>query len=249
MHKFGEILHEVLPFRPWEEEATRRLPGVTPLGDAPWLWRDEVFDQQMAYRDHLIATKPKDVIAETTPDVFQELRDAILEGLRADPAYNVSSGTITRPDGVVIPDPSDMAGLARLIQEDILIHERQADEHVLTSGALCFPANWKFSDKRGRGLVAIHDPVPLYDVRIAKGVQRMMDLLRADAPIWRANFVIYNTPELHQPHPHPGQGDFMRVERQILRKLPKTNAVIFTLHTFVFKMSAEMRQSVTPFLH
>ena len=203
----------------------------------------------MAYRDHLIATKPQDVLAETRPEVFDELKAVILEEIAKDSGYHVTPSAITRPDGVTIPNPTDMAELARLVQEDILIHERQTDEHVLTSGALCFPANWKFSDKRGRGLVAIHDPVPLYDARIAKGVQRMMDLLRADAPIWRANFVIYNTPELHQPHPHPGQGDFMRVERQILRKLPKTNAVIFTLHTFVFKMDAKMRQSVTPHLH
>ncbi|MEM0976515.1 MAG: heme-dependent oxidative N-demethylase subunit alpha family protein [Pseudomonadota bacterium] len=249
MHKFGEILHEVLPFRPWEVEATRRLPGVTPLGDAPWLWRDEVFDQQMAYRDHLIATKPDDVLAETRSEVFAELKGMILEEVAKDPGYRVTPAAITRPDGVTIPDPTDMAGLARLIQEDILIHEKPGAEHVLTSGALCFPANWIFSEKRGRGLVAIHEPVPLYEDRIAKGVQRMMDLLRPEAPIWRANFVIYNTPELHQPHPHPGQGDYMRIERQILRKLPKTDVVIFTLHTFVFEMDAKMRQSVTPHLH
>ncbi|MEM9716248.1 MAG: DUF3445 domain-containing protein [Pseudomonadota bacterium] len=243
-YQFGQILHKEIPFRAWEQAATRRLPGVQPLGDAPWLWRDEVFAHQMAYRDHLISTKPDEVVVEPNAAVFEELRDRVLSELRKDEEYLFEGGVVRRPDGVNIV-PGDLASLGRLIQEDMLVHEKQSDEHVLVAGVLCFPANWALRQKLGRSLTGIHDPVPDYDDRVAKGVQRMFDVMAPDRPIWRSNYLAYRTADLHQPYPKEDGDDYLRVERQILTKLPKTDAVIFTIHSFVSAFTAELRHSVT----
>ena len=65
--------------------------------------------------------------------------------------------------------------------------------------------------------------------------------MRADAPIWRSNFLLYEDYELYQPrleqyengNTHKKLSQFMRVERQTLVKLPRTEAVMFAIHTFV----------------
>jgi len=237
-----------MPFRPWERDVTRRLPGVQPLGDAPWLWRDEVFAEQMAYRDALLSDAKTVVLRDASPAIVEELSERIFKHLETDPAYQIGQDSVVRPDGVSIGRDGSLESLARLIQEDILIHEKHGDEHVLVAGVLCFPANWQLSDKVGRTLTGIHIPVPEYSERIARGVQRMFDVMHPDKPIWRANFVTYNSPELHQPNPHPGGGNYIRVERQILTKLARTQSVIFTLHTFISEMDASVRQVVEPLM-
>ena len=57
------ILHDRLPVAPWMAEHTLRLPGTTPIDPADWLQRDEVFAEQMAYRDALIAEREAEVHA------------------------------------------------------------------------------------------------------------------------------------------------------------------------------------------
>jgi len=80
--------------------------------------------------------------------------------------------------------------------------------------------------------------VARYDADIAKRAQRMFDVLRPDQPLWRANALLYEEPELFSPRserddtPHfLGQGSYFRSERQVLRRLPVTGAIVFTIHT------------------
>ena len=55
----------------------------------------------------------------------------------------------------------------------------------------------------------------------------------------RANFLVYTDPDLHQPLPEGVAKRFdvsapryIRVERQTLRRLPQTKAIVFAIHTF-----------------
>ena len=60
--------------------------------------------------------------------------------------------------------------------------------------------------------------------------------------MWRANHLCYGDTDLHAPRTEADRRDkgwaFMRVERQALRRLPATGAVLFSLHTYVVKMQA-----------
>jgi hypothetical protein len=62
--------------------------------------------------------------------------------------------------------------------------------------------------------------------------------------LWRANWLIYSDPDLHQPRRQTelrprnfGEELWVRVERQTFCKLPKTKAVIFGIHTYVVPFS------------
>ncbi len=227
---------------PYEISATEKLPGTRPLGDAPWLIADEAYAEQMAERDRLLATRRPEIIAEdpdARPGVL-EMLETVLASLPTGFARN--GETITRPDGATVGIDRDdpLATLTRLVQEDfVLMEKRGGDEHVLTAATLCFPAQWRLSEKFMRPLTTIHDPVPHYDAGVAKRVQRLFDGLQVGRPIWRYNTLHHHDGRLFQPNrpdrPKWTETDtlYFRTERQILLRLPVTRAVVFSIHTYV----------------
>ena len=116
------------------------------------------------------------------------------------PAYAVGP-EVRRPDGVTVAiDRADPLGtLGHLVQEDLCLMEKRNEAHVLTAAVLCFPASWRLAEKIGRPLEAIHAPVPEYDPKLARRVQRLFDGVQPGRPLWRVNALRYADPALHQP--------------------------------------------------
>lgn len=240
------VLHERLTAAPWMDPALWRLPGMKPLAPDDWLIRDEAFAGQMALRDELIANRLPDVHALRPEGVeaARECLDLVLEYLVKDPDYSVEVDHVTRPDRIRISIDKDapLITLGRLIQADVCVMTPGQDGHVLSGAILCFPASWTLSEKIGRPLVAIHTPVREYDTKVAASVQRLFDILRPEQPLWRANAIRHHDPALYHPRSEidppdirRGQpdGPYLRSERQALLRLPKSEAVIFTIHTTV----------------
>ena len=95
----------------------------------------------------------------------------------------------------------------------------------------------------GRPLIAIHDPVEVYDAALAPRVQRLFDAIRPEAPLWRANALLYANPALFQPERAlPGTPEaaapprYFRSERQCLVRLPQSRAVVFSIHTYLMAL-------------
>ena len=237
------ILQDRLPHLPWIDPRTRRLPGILPVEGRDWLRVDEAYAAQLALRDRLIAAQAPVVHAlmPVARPAADELYAAVLDWLRAAPGFTLSDSAATRPDGVTVPlDPDQpLLTLGRLVQEDLCLMERHGAEYVLTGGILCFPASWSLTQKLGRPLTGIHDPVPVYDADIAKRVARLFDAIRPEQALWRMNYLTYDDFVLHQPRvegekrPQPQGHVFIRCERQCLLRLPVTQAVVFTIHTYV----------------
>ncbi len=233
------ICQRFLPIQPWAHPQTRKLPGIQPVKPGEWLIFDEVYSEQMAYRDDLLRQKRADVFMarKDSLDAQRELLSLLLSELNDD--YTISDTRVIRPDGQSIEFTDEpIITAAKLVQEDLLILE----DGILTAAVLCFPASWTLSEKFGRGLIGIHDVVVEYDDNLAKRVGRLFDAIRPEQPLWRANYMIYADPELHQPRLESDtrtdtSGEFIRVERQTLRKLPETGAVVFGIHTFVAPLS------------
>lgn len=240
-----EICQHKLPCRPWAEPDLARLPGMRPVAADDWVISDECFARQMAYRDHLLSTKRDAVFAVGPEPVALELRDLVVDTIAERPGYHRDDATVTRPDGVMIDllgdDPLIVA--ARLLQEDLCILTEAEGGHVLAGAALCFPASWTLEEKIGKHLIGIHTPVQPYDAALARRVQRLFDALRPGRVLMRANYLTYDKADLHQPRRmgerrDPGVFHYLRVERQTLRRLPRTGAVIFAIHTYVVPRSA-----------
>ncbi|GHE00257.1 hypothetical protein GCM10008024_11040 [Allgaiera indica] len=246
-----EILHDSLPFAPWTDPRSRRLPGIQPLPTDDWLRVDEAFAGQMAERDRLIADRPEAVhaLTPTARAAAGELLDQVLAELAKFPGYHLGSEAVTRPDGVavVLDRSAPLRTLGRLCQEDFCLLQRDEEgggEHVLTGAILCFPASWTLAEKIGRPLTAIHTPVVPYDADLARRVQRLFDAIRPGQGLWRQNALLYADAALHHPRSEAAprerpvsEAPYLRSERQCLLRLPRTGAVVFSIHTYLLRTS------------
>jgi hypothetical protein len=251
-HKFSEITQDDLPVKPWRNVATRKLPGIQPLDLQDWIWVDEAFERQMAYREYLLANHTTEVLATeaASQDAVTELLNVLVKHLASIEGYEISKDRIKRPDGVIVAldRTSTMRTIGRLVQQDFCVLNKVEAEHVLQAAVLCFPASWSLAEKIGKTMIDIHKPVEPYDEVLAMKVQNMFDLMRSEQPLWRANRLVYSDPDLFQPRREnnrrslEGGQRWARVERQTLRKLPKTGAIVFGIHTSVVRFEVLPRE-------
>jgi heme-dependent oxidative N-demethylase alpha subunit-like protein len=239
-----EICQKSLPVKPWLAEKTRRLPGLNPVAVGDWLSVDDAYSAQMAYREALLAEKGDVVyrIKSEAHPAATELLTRVLEEIAEVKGYARTGDQVTCPDGrkVALDDNQPLLTAARLVQEDLVLMEEFAGEYILTGAALCFPASWSLAEKFDQNLFDIHVPVAPYTDDVAKRVQRLFDFIKPETPMWRANYLIYSDPDLHQPRRMDNRrsidenaAQWVRVERQCLLKLPITSAVVFSIHSYV----------------
>lgn len=234
------VLHDYLP-EGQVDVAAAALPKMRPV-EGPWLFCDHGYSAQMTVRRDLLARREGDVYAQTAGGM-SGARWFLAEALDALPKnFKVDGGKVRCPDGVVVTLDWDapLWTVGHILQQDVCILEKRADEHVLTGAVLCFPASWTLAQKIGKPLIAIHAPVPDYSTAIATRVQRLFDGVQAGKPVWRANALRYDDATLYQPRtendPRPvGRHDapYLRSERQTVLRLPQPNAVAFMIHTSV----------------
>lgn len=202
--------------------------GLNALESDDWLWRDAGFAAETAERGRLLAEHRNEVLAE-------------LPGAAGAVAELVA---MVRAFFALAPAAGMLADLARLAQEDFCLLQKQADgQYALTAAILCFPAHWRLGEKLGRPLREIHAPVPGFAARLAGPVDRFLANLAVERPVWRANWSVVEDPALFHPHARVPRADltpeqageqlWLRVERQTLRRLPETGAVVFTIRTLV----------------
>ena len=243
-----KIVNKKLPIIPWMDRNLSRLPGTLPLSEAPLFVKCDKYKEQLKLRDKLVSSISKTVcMAQNgTEVVLDECIDWIKAKLKLSSDYVVEKNYLIRPDNVKIwyNGQPKMETIARIIQEDILIHKKDpvVEKFQLIAGALCFPSHWTLSQKLGMNLKRIHKPVPEYSGDIANRVERLFFGLRPNCSIWRANWTVKNSPILHIPLmegdvlPNKFSLDkewWIRVEKQTFSKLPSSGAVIFGIHTYV----------------
>lgn len=207
-----------------------RLPGVQPVDIAVWLVRSDTHDAQMKYRRALLSDK-RDAVFVASPHAL--------------PACQELADNIADESGVALgSDDHPLIQAASHVQEDLCILQKHGEEHILTAAVMCFPSSWDVREKLGRSIASIHTPVPEFSP-VASIVERMLSAIRVEQPLGRANFLIYTDPELHQPRGEgitkpidPNAPRYVRVERQTFRRLPKSLAVVFAIHTYVLAANA-----------
>jgi hypothetical protein len=240
-----EILHNEMPE---DLRSDAGLPGVRPLTDGRWLRRDEVYAGQMAYRRQLLAEQ-RDTVLWTQPGSEAAVAELFSTAEAAFPSLGIDKceNALLCPDGARIEtrESCPLLVLGQVLQEDLCLLEKRGSEHVLTAAVLCFPASWTLAEKAGKPLTRIHKPVGEYDGQMARRVQRLFDGVQVGRPLWRNNMLRYADPDLHQPRsetdpartqPSTATGAYCRAERQCILRLPRTQAVVFSIHTYVVRI-------------
>jgi hypothetical protein len=215
--------------------AFRISMGLHRLALAEWIETDGDYHDDLALKEELLAQRA-DEVAAFLPAGAAGSAEA-LDLLRAHMANHHPELTPTPPPGDDV-DEHPLITAARMVQEDLCVMHRTADGWVLAAAVVCFPSRWSLRDKLGQDLTAIHDPVPRYRERLADPARRFFDRMVVQRPMWRLNWTLLDDPALHQPSASaaaarvPPADLTVRVERQTLRRLPRSGDVLFTIRTY-----------------
>ncbi|KAG5665540.1 hypothetical protein KAF25_009665 [Fusarium avenaceum] len=177
------------------------------------------------------------------PKIFQ-LNDSILHNTLTGEAFNYPAS-----------NPKEaMATAAKLVQDDLVIMVEEEDgEYHLDAGAVCLPGFWRLSEKFRMSLDTLHieAKVPHYQAKLQKSMNRFFKGMLPEKAVVRNNFFIQLDDGLHWSHRMGDQSSnevaswetannegltiddlYFRSERQSLRRLPRSKALLFTVRTY-----------------
>lgn len=248
---------------PYDGSAKPFTIGLKPLDLAEWIEVDRHLEAYLAEKDCLLTEHgPAIFQAEAgTEEAQREVLELLTEHLpaRFPETYRregnvmiVGAARKVRLDDTTEPP---LMTAARLVQEDLVLMRKSEDGWRLAAASLSFPSSWSLAEKFGRPLADIHAPVPEFGRggRNAELIERMFDRLQGQAVI-RLNWSLQPDAALYkplaameraergeQPSRFPGAdaaaAAFIRVERQTLRKLPRTGDILFTIRIHLDPMA------------
>jgi dimethylamine monooxygenase subunit A len=227
----------VLPYDPFTSARPDRWHvGLRPISDDGWLVSGGDTEAQLTEKDRLLRSS----------------FDACVAGVaQANEACSEAAGLVTSWLGVPPPDVAGLDALvavSRLVSEDLVVMvpgPEAAGGYILGAASLCFPTRWLLADKVGRPLGVVHEPVPELETQIGRSTSRVFESLAASRIVMRTNWSLLDCGDLHQPRAthamstgqtidgtNAGHMLWVRTERQTLRRLPRTGAVLFTIRIF-----------------
>ena len=214
--------------------------GLRSLEPQFWLEAGNDLDAQIPERIELASSVP-DVVYQELPGyegAVQELIGRIIENLKEfhDRDYSFTSNTVRHipTDTLVSLTCEDvLLQISTIIGEDLVVLSREDEEWKIVAGAVLFPSRWKLSEKIGKGMDAVHAPVPGYESALAPYMTATFDKIGVDRPVWRKNWSLHSTEDLHQPtsiHEQVLPEDYWwRTERQTLTRSQEGEFLYFTI--------------------
>ncbi len=224
---------------PYDGSAKPFTIGIRPIELIDWIDIDQHFETYLAEKHRLYREERANVlVAEAGTEAAQtEVLDLIRTHL-ANHFPNLSGKADTKL--------GNLAEAALLVQDDLVLMGKSPEGWRLVAASLCFPSAWNLREKFGKPLHEVHGPVPGFNTgtRNAEMIERMFDNLRADQPVLRWNWSLYGDAKLYHPASDHGmkrrfgEGDIagrvsMRLERQTLRKLPRSGDILFAIRIYI----------------
>nr|WP_051686950.1 DUF3445 domain-containing protein [Microbulbifer sp. HZ11] len=134
-------------------------------------------------------------------------------------------------------------GASCWVADDICLLQPGQHGYTLVAASLAAPSYWRLEEKIGRPLDQIHGPVPGFQQKLSARVARFFDHLKPEFPVWRSNWSVVDSPQLLQRAGEVTDSKsacmgqprrlYLRIERQTLRRLPATGAVVFTIRVTI----------------
>jgi dimethylamine monooxygenase subunit A len=150
--------------------------------------------------------------------------------------YSFTSNSVTHRETGFQADLSSaklLLELTRVVAEDLCILKKIDGSWTLIAGAVLFPSRWKLSEKIGKSLDEIHSPVPGYGTALQPYMTATFDKITTERPVWRKNWSLHSTPDLHQPESIHDECDpleyWWRTERQTLTRSSESESILFTI--------------------
>ncbi|CAI7649155.1 unnamed protein product [Penicillium viridicatum] len=209
------------------------------------------FKEHIKYVDNAVT---KDACFELNEELVRHLTHRYPKTFRLEggKVHNSLTGEAF-PFPAATPDEA-LATSALLVQDDLVLMMKNDDgEYHLDAAAVCLPGFWRLREKFRMSLDTLHFEagVPHYAAKLQKAMNKFMLKLTPDKPVERNNFFIQLDDGLHWSHRMGDQQGtevaswatangkgltideiHFRSERQTLRRLPRSGAILFTIRTY-----------------
>ena len=201
--------------------------GLAPIALEDWLLPD---DQSLwlGPKNDLIDTQSGQVFAEVSGSRPAQLEAAALISATCNMDLSL--------------DAPPLLAASRLVSDDLVIMEMRDGAWTNTACCLCSPTFFSAHDAIGKSLMALHGPVPDGDFGLAARIGRVFTNLTSTTILERRNWTVQWSDARFTPDGAPLREQaalapvsqahdflFLRVERQTIRSLPNTNAILFTI--------------------
>jgi len=208
----------------------RHRLGTFPVEISNWLLRDAEFDSTVQLKKKLLATRRSEVVG------LQPGGDEVAE--EAAQLVSAWAGVELASRGIdALVEASLLVADDLAVLQPIKSHDG-SEQLLLNAAVVCCPSRWMLSEKMGHNMLAIHEPVAKYADHVGAAVDTYFQRLTVEKPVWRSNWIIQDHPALFQPQiplgPLVKTPDelWIRMERQTLRRLPKTGGILFTIRGY-----------------
>jgi len=239
------------------------LEGPRSLDQASFRWRLGV--RELDLRDWIELGPDADAAIAAKPRLNAEHRSTVfaaLDGVEGE-AQQVAATLLDHlrrrwPDRYAEADldptlhPLDAA--ARLVPEDLVLMVERDGRLVFGAGSVCFPNRWDLRSKIGLPLADVHAPVALLNEQLQGPIDRFFERLTPERSFWRLGWGVLDTADWYTPtdgtaalrptDPDPAEL-YLRVERETLRRFATSNAVLFTIRTYVTPIPSVADESAT----
>jgi hypothetical protein len=246
-------------YLPFESGPFRMAMALTTVPESAWFEIDDRYTDEMAERRRLLTEQHGDVFgalpssdaarAETLHELVTNLTTHEPQWFArdGDSLHNAITGE-TWNLAALPCDPLELAG--RLVQEDLCVIQQNDKGPIFTAAVLCFPSRWRLHEKLGKPLASVHGPVPHYAERLATPVDRFMAKVKPGHIASRLNWSVLDDPAMFQPGgkwrvqrnsaitpDNAGDCLYLRVERQTLRRLPWSGAILFGIRVHSYPLA------------
>ncbi len=153
-----------------------------------------------------------------------------------------------------VSDASSVETLGGDVEPDFLLLSADAEGRFrLRGGALCFPTGWALEEKLGQTMEEIHGVVPALNSTIGGAIRQFLERMRPGMGFLRDNWGIAATDELnlHPARRLAGPSSpvdlerlWLRVEHQMLARLPESDGVLFGIRVRLHRLEAVQADEV-----
>lgn len=213
------------PYLPFLRGAPHFDPALKPIPVDQWLTPDS--EAKAWLRDKCV--------------ILKMMRAQVSAGDLAGEAAEEALNLIMATTGTVPTQrmPSALEEAASLVSDDLcLLTAKRPGDWQLSAGVLCAPTFWTLPERIGLDLAGLHGPVPGGDPGLAARINRVFTGLKPELVLERFNWTIQTSNQRYTPD-RPGIAGksardlHLRVERQTIRKLARTGAVVFAIRVSV----------------
>ncbi|KAL4879322.1 hypothetical protein BJY04DRAFT_220177 [Aspergillus karnatakaensis] len=252
---------EPTPWRPWNNGPYHITMGLKPANVENWIEIDNTYLDKYnlkrklfhQHRSEVLQVLPgcddglfealdllKETLIRRYPTMFTLANKHTITNLVTGDIWDLSRGAETWKTH----HPLEVMSLLRTEDFFLLYSDPETGTTTLKAAGVCFPAGWKIEERIGKTLWGIHaGRVPQYETKLAKSMDRFFMRLKVGGSISRFNYAIDISDTLFHRHSHHNVTELasplelkdlhIRVERQVLQRLPKSRALLFTIRTYV----------------